>query len=197
VFVTHDQDEAMLLGDRVAVLLDGCLRQIGAPETIFSTPVDADVAAFVGVETIIPGQVIQSQEGMLTVQADGFTLEAVGELSPGRNVLLCLRPEDITLWIEMGMGKSSARNHLPGRIARITPQGALVRVTVDCGFPLVSLITRTSARQMGLAEGQPVTATFKASAVHLIGRGESGGSALAARPGHTGGNIQPESAAGA
>ena len=86
-------------------------------------------------------------------------------------MLFCLRPEDITLWVDAGTGKSSARNHLAGRITRLTPQGPLVRVIVDCGFPLVSLVTRASARQMGLAEGQPVTATFKASAVHLIPRG--------------------------
>ncbi len=171
VFVTHDQDEAMLLGDRVAVLLNGRLRQIGTPEAIFSAPADAEVAAFVGVETVIPGQVIQAQEGLLTVQADGFSLEAIGELSPGRSVLFCLRPEDITLWAEAEMGKSSARNRLTGRIIRMTPQGPLVRVIVDCGFPLVSLVTRASARQMGLVEGQSVTATFKASAVHLIPRG--------------------------
>lgn len=171
VFVTHDQDEAMLLGDRVAVLLDGRVRQIGAPEAIFSTPDDAEVAAFVGVETIIPGQVIQAQEGILTIQAYGFMLEAVGELSPGRAVLFCLRPEDITLWVEPGMGKSSTRNRLAGRITRITPQGPLARVIIDCGFPLVSLVTRTSARQMGLETGRPVTATFKTSAAHLIPRG--------------------------
>lgn len=171
VFVTHDQDEAMLFGDRVAVLLDGRLRQIGAPEEIFSTPADAEVAAFVGVEIVIPGQVTHAQEGLLTIQAHGFTLEAVGELNPGRSVLFCLRPEDITLWVDAGIGKSSARNQLTGRITRMTPQGPLVRVNVDCGFPLVSLITRASARQMSLAEGQTVTATFKASAVHLIPRG--------------------------
>jgi tungstate transport system ATP-binding protein len=173
VFVTHDQDEAMLLGDRVAVLLDGRLRQIGAPETIFSAPADAEVAAFVGVETVIAGRVTQALEGLLTIEAHGFTLEAVGEFSAGRSVLFCLRPEDVTLWVEAGMGRSSARNHLTGRITRMSPQGPLVRVIVDCGFPLVSLVTRASARQMGLEEGQPVTATFKASAVHLIPRGNA------------------------
>jgi len=171
VFVTHDQDEAMLLGDRVAVLLEGRLRQIGTPEAIFSAPADAEVAAFVGVETVIAGRVTQAQEGLLTIQAHGFTLEAVGDFSAGRSVLFCLRPEDVTLWAEAGMGKGSARNQLTGKITRMTLQGPLVRIIVDCGFPLVSLVTRASAKQMGLGEGQPVTATFKASAVHLIPRG--------------------------
>jgi molybdopterin-binding protein len=171
LFVTHDQDEAMLLGDRVAVLLNGHLRQIGTSEEIFSAPADAEVAAFVGVETAIAGQVTQAQEGLLTILTHGFTLEAVGDFNVGRQVLFCLRPEDITLWINADLQKGSARNLLSGRIDRLIPQGALVRVIVDCGFPLVSLVTRASARQMGLAEGQVVTATFKASAVHLIPRG--------------------------
>lgn len=171
VFVTHDQDEAMLLGDRVAVLLDGQLRQIGTPEQIFSAPADAEVAAFVGVETVIAGQVSAAQEGLLTVQAYGFSLEAVGDYNPGRQVLFCLRSEDVTLWVNSDLKKSSARNQLSGKITRLTPQGPLVRIMIDCGFPLVSLVTRASARQMDLAEGLAVTATFKASAVHLIPRG--------------------------
>ncbi len=171
VFVTHDQDEAMLLGDRVAVLLEGHLRQVGTPEDIFSAPADAEVAAFVGVETVIAGQVLQAQEGLLTIQAYGYTLEAVGDFPPGKQVLFCLRPEDVTLWADSEIKKSSARNSLTGRIERLTPQGPLVRVGLDCGFPLVSLVTRASARQMELAEGQTVTATFKASAAHLIPRG--------------------------
>jgi molybdopterin-binding protein len=170
LFVTHDQDEAMLLGDRVAVLLNGRLRQIGTSEQIFSAPADAEVAAFVGVETVIAGQVTQAQEGLLTVLAHGFTLEAVGDFNLGRQVLFCLRPEDITLWLNTGLEKGSARNQLNGKIERLIPQGPLVRVIVDCGFPLVSLVTRTSAKEMGLEEGKPVTASFKASAVHLIPR---------------------------
>jgi tungstate transport system ATP-binding protein len=170
VFVTHDQDEAMLLGDRVAVLLEGRLRQVGTPEAVFSAPADAEVAAFVGVETILAGRVTQAQEGLLAIQTHGLTLEAVGDFSVGKSVLFCLRPEDVTLWNGTAMEKGSARNRLTGRIARLTPQGPLVRVTVDCGFPLVSLVTRASVRQMGLEKDQPVTATFKASAVHLIAR---------------------------
>jgi len=63
---------------------------------------------------------------------------------------------------------SSARNRLPGRISRIVTQGPLVRVSVDCGVPVIASITRASAVEMGLAEGGDVVATFKASAVHLI-----------------------------
>jgi molybdopterin-binding protein len=139
---------------------------------VFATPSDSDVAAFVGVETIIPGQVVASQDGQVLVEAQGNQFSAVGETAPGRAVYLCLRPEDITLWLkeETKPAHSSARNHLSGRVNRLLQQGPLVRVIVDCGFPLTALITRASAHEMGLGEGSPVEATFKASAVHLIGR---------------------------
>jgi tungstate transport system ATP-binding protein len=177
VFITHDLDEALLLGDRVAVLLGGRLRQVGAPDEVFNAPADEDVAAFVGVETVIPGRVLEAHEGVLVVDAGGLRLEAVGEAAPGREVLLCLRPEDVTLWPQDSAPASSARNRLAGHVVRTTPQGPLVRVAVECRpseaglqgcVPLVALVTRASARELDLREGKPVTASFKASAVHLI-----------------------------
>jgi len=170
VFVTHDLDEALLLGDRVAVILDGHLAQVGTPAEVFNAPADPEIARFVGVETVIPGRVASCKEGLALVEAASFKFEAVGEIAAGRAVYLCLRPEDITLWVQPDVQASSARNRLTGRLVKFTPQGPLVRVALDCGFPLVALITRSSASEMGLHAGQEVTASFKASAVHLIAR---------------------------
>jgi tungstate transport system ATP-binding protein len=170
LFITHDLDEALYLADQVAVLLQGRLRQAGSIQQVFNAPADADVAAFVGVETVIAGRVVTYSEGRVIVQVNGLRLEAVGELAVGREVMFCLRPEDVTLWLEDNSPSSSARNRLSGRIVRMTPQGPLARVVLDCGFPLVALITRASAQEMGLGEGQLATAAFKASAVHLIPR---------------------------
>ena len=178
VAVTHDLDEAVRLGDRVAVLLEGRLRQCDRPERVLAAPVDGDVAAFVGVETRVHGRVVEARDGLAVVEAAGHRLEAVSSVGPGRAVLFCLRPEDITLWFGdqpgpgdhpgAGTEMSSARNRLPGRVSRVTPSGPLVRVSVDCGVLLVALVTRASADEMGLAVGRPVVATFKASAAHLI-----------------------------
>jgi len=170
IFITHDLDEALLLGDRVAVLLGGVLRQVGPPQDVFTAPSDGEVAAFVGVETVIAGKVVTSLDGQVIVDANGLRLEAVGDVPTGTSVLFCLRPEDITLFTSPGTTISSARNHLNGRIMRMTPNGPLVRVFIDCGLPIVALITRGSANEMKLKEGQSVTATFKATAVHLIPR---------------------------
>lgn len=168
IFVTHDMDEALHLGHRVAVLLDGQLKQIGTPDQVFSRPVDPDVAAFVGIETTVIGQVMGNEDGVLIVSVGDHRLEAVGDLSVGRTVLFCIRPDDVTLWSEEHLPLSSARNRLSGRIIKISPRGPQVQIVVDCGFPMRVLITRSSAREMALEPGKSVSLTFKASAVHLI-----------------------------
>ncbi|MCJ7723503.1 MAG: TOBE domain-containing protein [Anaerolineales bacterium] len=172
IFITHDLDEALLLGARVAVILDERMRQVGAPQEVFNSPADQEVAAFVGVKTVIPGEVTAVHEGQVTVKAAGIDLQAVGEIAPGRSVLLRLRPEDITLWPhESPVPRSGARNILKeGYIRRITPQEPLARVVVDCGFTLVALVTRASVQEMPLKDEMQITVTFKASAVHLIPR---------------------------
>ncbi len=177
IFVTHNQDEALLMGDRVAVFIDGQLRQIGSPESVFNMPADSDVAAFVGVDTVIPGRVIGLEDGCVVIQAGGLQLEAVGEIKLGRDVYFCLRPEDITVWMGNQLPVSSARNRLSGQVTQMKRLGALVRVEVRCcddgtedGFSLVALVTYPSAQEMALEINQLVTLTFKASAVHLIGR---------------------------
>jgi tungstate transport system ATP-binding protein len=195
VVVTHDLDEAVRLGDRIAVVIRGRLHQWDRPEQVLRAPVDPDVAAFVGTETRLAGRVLETHGEIALVDVDGGRIEAASPAMPGRRVLCCLRPEDVTLWApgvdEAGMTHagsetppsapqgapgsvpvarlmSSARNQLRGRVSRLVAQGPLVRVSVDCGFPLVAAITRASATEMGLVEGSPVVATFKASAVHLI-----------------------------
>ena len=176
IFITHDLDEALFLGERVAVLLEGKLRQVGRPQDVFSAPSDPGVAAFVGVETIIAGRVSSSLEGQITIEADGLQLEAIGELTVGREVLACLRPEDVTLLPHSAADggepppQSSARNCIKGYITRMIPQGPLVKVVIDCGFVIVALITRSSAEEMSLNEGKQVYASFKASGIHLIPR---------------------------
>jgi molybdate transport system ATP-binding protein len=170
VFVTHDMDEALLLGDRVAVMLDGHLAQVGTPAQVFNAPTDPDIARFVGVETVIAGRVIACQQGMALVEVGSFKFEAAGEISAGRAVYICLRPEDITLGAPPVQQTPGGHNQLTGRLVKLTPQGPLMRVVLDCGFPLVALITRTSANEMGLEIGQNIAASFKPSAVHLIAR---------------------------
>ncbi len=169
VFVTHDRTEAMRLGTRIAVMMGGRVAQVGEPEEVFSSPMDEKVAAFVGVENIIPGRVVEEQEGLALVRLRDATIEAVSGMPAGQRVLACLRPEDVVVApMPVEPPSSSARNKLRARITRLTPLGSLVRVSVDCGFPLVALITRRSAEDLCFQEGGEVLVSFKATAVHLL-----------------------------
>jgi tungstate transport system ATP-binding protein len=166
VLVTHDRDEAARLGHRVAVLIGGRIRQIGAPAEIFGSPLDEQVAAFVGVETMAPGRVTGRGDGLVTLDVAGHIVEAV-DVRAFERALVCLRPEDVSLSLgEASPG--SARNHVAGRVRRVTVSGADARVEVDCSFPLIARITRRSLEDLELAPGTAVVASFKATAVHLI-----------------------------
>jgi tungstate transport system ATP-binding protein len=170
IFITHDQEQALSLGDRVAVILDGKLRQQGPPEAVFSSPSDSEIANFLGVENVLPGEVTSSKEGKISVSIQGQLLEAIGAEKTGRKIFFCLRPEDITIWKATEMPPSSARNIISGNITSILPQGPLLQIKINCGFTLTALITRTSAQDLELEMGNKVSASFKASAAHLIPR---------------------------
>ncbi|MDO8616413.1 MAG: ABC transporter ATP-binding protein [Dehalococcoidia bacterium] len=169
VFVTHDRNEALRLGDRLAVLIRGRIRQMGAPGEVFAAPADEEVAAFVGIETIVRGRVRSAEGGLATVDVAGRVVEAAGMREPGAEVLVCLRPEDVVLSpAAESPPQTSARNRLPAVVRRVLPAGPYVRVELDAGFPLVALITKQSLEDLALAPGAQVVASFKAMAVHLI-----------------------------
>jgi len=169
--VTHDRNEALALGDRVAVIIGGQIRQTGKPHKVFASPADEAVAAFVGVENIVPGTVIVQNGGVVVVSvAGGETINAVSDLTAGIPVVVCLRPEDITLTTETIGATTSARNHFPGKVVSLSPSGAQTRVHLDCGIDLIALITSRSCQELGLTPGKEVTASFKATSVHLIPR---------------------------
>jgi molybdopterin-binding protein len=169
VMVTHDRNEALVLADRVAVLIRGQIRQLGKPDEVFNYPVDEEVAGFVEAGNILAGEIVSDNEGLAIVETGSREIEVVSNLKTGTKVTICLRHEDVTLALPGAESfTSSARNRFKGKVVRLFPVSSQVRVTIDCGFPLVALITRRSLEGMGLKEGQEVIATFKASSIHLI-----------------------------
>ncbi len=171
VMVTHDRNEALMLADRVALIMNGRIRQTGSPQEVFSYPIDEEAASFVGAGNITYGVVSSQSDGLATVEVGKQRLGAVSNLSAGTRVAVFLHHEDITIMLPAPQAAlSSARNHLTGKIARVFTLDSQIRVTIDCGFPLVALITKRSWEDMALAVGQEVVASFKASSVHLIAR---------------------------
>lgn len=164
--VTHNQTEALVLADRIAVLMQGSIVQVGTPHEIFRKPKNEAVAEFVGVENVLSGRVVENVGGVARVAVGGFELLAVTHVKSG-NVKILIRPEDIVL--STTPSKSSARNCVAGRITAVTELGAVCRVELDCG--LVALVTKQAAEELQLNAAKEVFATFKATAAHVLPSG--------------------------
>jgi len=163
---THDMYQGQRLADRMGVLIGGEIPQTGNPDEIFNTPRSKKIAEFVGVENVLKGLITSNEDGLITVDVGGAILEALANLDIGREVCACIRPEEITL--ARAKDSTSARNTFSGEITHIVLFGPLARVELDCGFPLVALITKKSAEEMNLQTGTRLYASFKATGVHVI-----------------------------
>jgi molybdate transport system ATP-binding protein len=171
VLVTHDRTEALAMGDAVAVVIGGRVRQVGPMSEVFSRPADVAVAASLGIEAVLPARVVASSGGVLEVRVENVVLHVAERepIAPGSDVYACIRAEDVTLETR-SPGLASTRNHLAARVVGIASEGPIDRIALDCGFPLDALITRRSREELNLAPGAQVTAAIKATSVHLVPR---------------------------
>jgi len=169
IVVTHDRVEALALGDRLAVLTAGEVRQFGRVAEVFASPADAAVARVVGTENVAPALILKRADGLATISIGSVELLALDPGGSEQDAFALIRAEDVLLE-PPGPGETSARNELPGVVVSVTPEGPLVRVVLDCGFRLVALVTRHSAERFGLAPSKRVSALIKAPAVRLVPR---------------------------
>jgi tungstate transport system ATP-binding protein len=170
ILVTHDRMEALRLSHRIAVMKEGQILQIGPPTEIMNHPASEFVASFVGVETTLDGTVTGKEDGILTVSVEGQVIEAVGDVNVGEKVILCIRPEQVVVSNNSVKGSTSLRNIFSGTVLKVTVLGPYQKIHLDCGFPLVAYITNNSRRKLDLQEGKDVTASFKATSIHVIAR---------------------------
>ena len=171
VIVTHDRNEALALTDRVGVIMEGKIVQIGTPAEVFSSPASEEIANFIETGNVIHGVVAKHSKGLVMVSAGEIQIEACSELPAGSRVILLLPYDDVTINLPSTGGVvTSARNRFPGKIVKLFRIGSQVRVTIDCGVQLTALITRKSAEEMNLREGMKVVAMIKAVSIHVIAR---------------------------
>lgn len=162
--VTHNREEASWLGDRIGVMKEGEIVQIGTPNQVLREPGSEFVADFVGTENIFQGE-SEVEDGIAKINiGKNIEIEAVSDKKG--NVTVCIRPEEILL--SRGSIKSSGRNEFEGEIVEITESENTFRVKVDVGKEFVVVITKRSKSEMNLEVGSKVFLTFKASAVHVI-----------------------------
>ncbi|MFC1897889.1 tungstate ABC transporter ATP-binding protein WtpC [Chloroflexota bacterium] len=164
IHVTHDFEEAIALGDHIAVLGEGCIKQVGTPEQIFRQPNSEFIARFAMVRNIFAGEVIDKGNRTVIFRTEGTELVVVTDLRGKLHA--SIRPEDILISTEPL--HSSARNSFGGTIAHIVDRGSTRYITVNLPPDFVCLITRRSFEEMGLAEGKKIYITFKATAIHVF-----------------------------
>ncbi|MDR7419509.1 MAG: ABC transporter ATP-binding protein [Armatimonadota bacterium] len=129
VYVTHDQAEAMVLADRIVVMKDGLLQQIGPPHDIYQKPRTAWVADFIGLSNFIRGTVVGRQDGRLTVRTPAGTFAANGAAESGE-VLVVLRPESLHF-------SGSHPNRLTGVVRERAFLGNLLDYRIECAGHLL------------------------------------------------------------
>lgn len=164
IHVTHDFEEAVALGHRVAVLNDGSIAQVGTPEEFLHHPSSEFVARFALSRNIFTGRGEDGENGHALIDIGGVRLRAVTE-SRGE-VRLSLRPEDILISREPL--QSTARNCFQGTVGEVADRGSVVYVTVTLPPDFVCLITRQALDELELKEGVRAWITFKASAIHVF-----------------------------
>jgi len=164
IHVTHSREDAMMLGDKIAVMNEGKIIQVGDAQEIFRRPKSKFVAEFVGVENIFSGRA-EREDGITLFHSEGITIQSSSNVIG--DVHASIRPEDIIL--SLHKVESSARNCLKGRVTEIMDMGTIMRVMVDCGIPFAVNITRESCMEMGISIGKEVYLIFKAQNVNLFG----------------------------
>ena len=177
VFITHDQEEALILSDRIGVMNRGRLEQVGTPLEIYNHPETAFVADFVGESSIFNGRVRRSQGGASEVVLDnGLSLVATGERPEGEAVGVLLRPERLRL------ASGSGANVFTGRVAERIFVGNAWRYRVQLPQG-VELSIRLSAEEFSGAthEGDQLSIAVAPEGVHLFSLNhlEDGGAARA------------------
>lgn len=129
VYVTHDQTEAITMSDRIAVMKDGLIHQIGSPEEIYNDPKTAFVASFIGEMNFLQGSVEKIHKDVIEVSVSKkrvFCKKSQYEINSGQDVLVCVRPEKIHL-----NPSNKMKNIIQSRISRIIFRGNDYEITTD------------------------------------------------------------------
>jgi spermidine/putrescine transport system ATP-binding protein len=167
VYVTHDQEEALTMSDRIVLMRQGRIAQIGTPRELYDRPASRYVADFIGDTNLLAGTVVESAGGMATLRVGDVALRGLsdGPLPAGREAWLTVRPEAIRL-ID-GHGAPAAQNMVPGTVDDAVYAGSALRVhvTLPGGQRLVASVPSGTVA----TAGAPVTLSWPIELARCVG----------------------------
>lgn len=167
IFVTHDQEEAMSMADRVAVMNGGEVMQIGTPTDLYSNPATPFIANFVGTSNMLKGSIIEEKNGISIVKGNGFKLRSTHK-GRKKEVEVIIRPESIQIYKSMDSALTESLNLIEGEILISTYLGSIVRYEVKVGNYRLSVDTTYSPGDGILQEGEKVKMAIEPERVLLI-----------------------------
>jgi putative spermidine/putrescine transport system ATP-binding protein len=173
VYVTHDQEEAMSLSDRVVVMSEGRIEQIGPPPQIYNFPATPFVASFVGTLNLLPAKVVDAAAGIVSVAGQTIRTPKAIETGPDRPVTVALRPEAVEI------GEAGGSNRLIGPVEDVSFLGSIVRTRVRIGDDAsVSLDQFNDPALASAAIGDRVTISFPPEATLVLAGGTSASASI-------------------
>jgi spermidine/putrescine transport system ATP-binding protein len=176
VFVTHDQEEALSMSDRIAVMNKGKVEQIGTAAEIYHNPRTEFVAGFIGETNIVEAEVLERKDGLIFCRLEGgldlWIREANGA-TPGHKMLVSVRPEKIRLYRDR---PEAGENVFAGRVSSEVFKGAVDDMTIvtDGGLELGALLANAGETGMDFHEGEQVWCFIHPNDISLLVREETG-----------------------
>lgn len=167
VYVTHDQDEAMVLSDKIVIMSNGRIQQVGNAVEIYRRPSNRFVADFIGRANFLPVQVLAHDEGGWQFSLFGMTLfapAAAPSVSVGQPALLMVRPESMTLSTERPNGQPS----LAATVTRTSYLGTLVEYELELNGRRVIAVRHDPSEADLYAAGTPVYLQFVKENMYLL-----------------------------
>jgi ABC-type Fe3+/spermidine/putrescine transport system ATPase subunit len=169
IYVTHNLNEAFLMAEKIAVIGNGHIEQIGDRAEIFDNPQSAYVAKFLGAN-IFEGKAIREQNGYLQVEINSIPLlsMSVNTQLTGKKVTLTINSENLVLSTEKPVTNTNLINTLQGVVTEIIQTRSTVQITIDAGFPIKAKSTLTMIKKLEITAGDKIYITFNPSALNIL-----------------------------
>ena len=166
IYVTHDQEEALTMSDRIAVMSNGRVEQVGPPSEVYESPATAYVADFLGVSNLMPARAEGAENGRCKIRLGEIPLFAgQGDLDARGDVKICIRPERVHLEPQ----GTSGENRVPAMVERVVYVGSIMQVMVNLApGQRIQVWVQNQGEALGYGQGTPVAAHLPADALRVL-----------------------------